>query len=126
MIPIIGVVKDDGVIDYSAPPGALGEVPVPADDGEWRALRVLGKAMHPTFRDGNVLYYLSTRFRPDQVANRECVVSAEGQIYVRFLYPSSDPSKWHLTSPNAEPMMNRSVDWASPIAWVRKWEVNLA
>lgn len=122
MVPIVGVVRSGGLVDYSQGPGALGEAPVPSDEGEWKALRVEGNAIAPTYKDGHILYYPSARFRPDQVMNRECVVSASGLIYVRNVMRGSEPDRWHLTAPNAEALLNQFVDWASPIVWVRKGE----
>lgn len=122
MIPVIGVVKAGGIIDYSQA-GSLGQAPTPPDDGEWKVLRIEGKAYPPTYQDGHILYYRAAKFSPDQAVNQECVVSVSGGTYVRNVMRGSDPNRWHLTAPNYEPMLNQTIEWVSPVVWVKKAEV---
>lgn len=126
MIPITGTVRSGGLVDFSAA-GTLGNVPPPPVDGEWRALEISGDdAIRPTYQDRDILYYSSARYAPEQVVNRECVVSVSGAIYVRFVRRGAEAGRWHLSAVAAEPLMNQSIDWASPIQWVRKRELTAA
>lgn len=118
MVPVVGVVRAGGLVDFS-----LGEsleyVPAP-EAGEWRALRVERNAIPPRYRGGEILYYPAERGLPEEARGQECAVSIGGQVYIRDLMSAAEPNRWHLGSPSSEPILNAAVEWTSPIIWVRK------
>lgn len=123
MIPIVGIVRKGGIVDYGGSPDELGQAPpLAGEEGvNWRALRVEGRSLYPVHRDGHLLYYRGVHAAPETAVGRECVVSVTdaGIVYVRFVFSGSQPNRWHLSNQGNEPLMDQVVEWVAPIEWTR-------
>lgn len=128
LIPVLGTINERGAVSVFEvdAKGALGNEPniefvsAPAGVVNGAALRVIGLSMWPRFGDGDVVIYERTPQSLDELLNRTCVVFAtDGRVWLKTLEAGSARGLYNLTSHNAPPMRDVSVDRAYRVAWVR-------
>ncbi|MEE9140176.1 MAG: helix-turn-helix domain-containing protein [Alphaproteobacteria bacterium] len=86
------------------------------------AVIVRGDSMLPAYRDGDVIYYSRDRdLLEEAFLRRECVVKlADERVFIKTVVRGSVPGTYTLLSYNAEPIADQPIEWAAPIAWVKK------
>jgi len=94
-------------------------VPKPAGFTEnTKALTVQPGALEPMYSAGTYIYYSTTIDPNDAAGYRGLIKVKNGPIYLRKLRYSEMPGKWTLSSENSHDLINREVEWFSPIDWV--------
>jgi DNA-binding XRE family transcriptional regulator len=126
MVPVVGYVGAGQTVyahDDHAKGGGLEEVDGPEGVGQGSvvAVRIRGDSMHP-MRDGWLLFYRRDQEGvPDDCLNRLCIVKVadDGPILVKELRRGYRPNRYLLTSWNAAPIEDVSLDWAAPVLSIR-------
>lgn len=67
--------------------------------------------------NGWIAFYDQRRDPPtDDMAGKLCIVGAvDGRVMIKKLLRGSRPGKWHLLSPNADPILDEEVEWAAEV-----------
>jgi phage repressor protein C with HTH and peptisase S24 domain len=116
-----------GSLYYSDPKagqwGVVGQVDAPPGATRVVALRVLGDALEPVYRDGDLLYFSND---PEQrrdaslCVGRDCVVQvAGGQVHIRRVGRLPNGAI-RLSAHGLDPIDGAEIEWCAPIQWVRR------
>lgn len=128
--PIVGYL-DHGTVVVPTTPTARGgfedagppliEAP-PAADGGLAALLVRDDDLYPVYRNGDVIFHDRARRSPHDCLQRECLVklAGDGGILIKVVVASPAAGRFTLIAFNAPPIENVRLDWAAPIAWVKR------
>lgn len=126
-VPLVGVLGAGGALSLSAQPamgGGLTEVDAPpfGEEGDLVAAEVQGDAMLQAYRNGDLIYYnRAAPFNESECLDVECIVRlATGEHLVAILARGGSAGLYTLIRHNAAPIVNASVEWATPIIWVQK------
>lgn len=84
------------------------------------AVKVRGPSMRGYFEDGAILYFDDVRKPPtEDLIGRLCVVELkDGSILVKRLVKGSRKNRWTLLSTNADPIIDKTLNWAARVMWV--------
>lgn len=84
------------------------------------AVKVRGISMRGFFEDGSLLYYDAVRIPPtEDLIGRLCVVELkDGSVVVKRLIKGSRKDRWTLLSTDADPIIDRAVNWAARVKWI--------
>lgn len=94
------------------------------EGGQPVALRVVGDALTPVYRDGDVI--MGVRHAgpaADNLIGLECIVQTDdGERFVKFLARGLTPGRFNLRShnPTEKDVENVRIAWAAPVAWIRR------
>ncbi len=99
---------------------AIDDIDLPAFDAdELAAIRVVGDAMYPFYKDGDIIYFKRERDLEAEVVGRECVVRlANGRMYLKRVEHGRHPGVYTLVSSNAPPLSDVALAWAARVVWI--------
>ena len=119
-VPVVGLVGVDGIIKFFE--GESGETaPMPPTAlGELIAIRVVGDALFPVHKNGDILYVSRSHDRIEpNCFGEECAVQLlDGRAYLKTLAEGSKPGCHHLRAFNAPDIENAQLAWAAPVLFV--------
>lgn len=125
-VPLVGYVGA-GMKYYGHPEtgdwGQIELVQAPPEAGETVvAVRVRGDSMYPVYRDRDLLYFdREGAAPPEALIGQDCMVQVRGgPAYVKILQRGSSPNLFSLHSYNHETIADVEIEWAAPIAWVKR------
>ena len=102
-----------GLDEVEAPPGETREIV---------AVRVRGESMYPGYNDGDLIFYQGAYGMPeDRFLGRECVARlVDGRMFLKRVIRGTAPGLYTLLSHNAPAISGVSIEWASPVRWVKR------
>lgn len=124
LVPLVGYVGAGAevfFVDDHAQGAGLEYIEAPSElAGTAVAVQVRGNSMYPAYKDGDIIFYDEHADDLTALIGRECVVRLRtGETFVKLLSHSSHAG-WTLLSHNAPPLVDISIEWAAPVAWVKK------
>jgi len=126
LVPVVGHVGAGAAIyplDDNETGGGLDQVEAPPeDDGDLVAVVVRGDSMEDAYHDGDVIYY-GRRLKLDdaRLLGKDCIVKVEdGRTLVKRIARGARRGRFTLMSHNAPLISDVVLEWAAPVAWVRR------
>mgnify|MGYP000179716045 CR=1 FL=1 len=101
----------------------VDSIPSPPDCPECNCIIVRGDDNAPRFFDGDAIFYKREDMGDPRRLIGSCAVIglATGEIFIKRILLSPRRGRFTLTSynPLVEPMLDRAVEWAAPIQWIK-------
>lgn len=123
-VPVVGVVTSAGMVEFNATAGLPGVMAILPDPGTMVGLKIVGDALAPAYRDGDVVFHRALsrdRYNPSLLHGLECVVElVDGSKLLRQV--SVQPNgNMTLIAHNAPALFNQQVVSAAPVEVVQRY-----
>ena len=128
-IPIVGRASPGAKISFFGDDAEVPRIACPSElsnNDNIAGIEVLGDAMLPIYRDGDVLFYIQNYAGiSEKAVGSICICEdACGGVWVRYVKSGSEPGKFHLITinPLGENVFDVQLKWASPVKlhWPRE------
>jgi transcriptional regulator with XRE-family HTH domain len=132
LIPIVGAIRDHGLIDFvEARPGSpVQHIKLEHGEHGQVAVRVRDDSMSPVYRAGDVLIGRKlTGMQISEAIGKDCIIrTLSGDGHVRILRAGGAKHRYSLRAYNpATPDIDDvQLAWAAPIVWIGRGTENMA
>ena len=121
VVGYIGAGAEFHAIDDHAKGAGLDSIDAPPGCSENAvAVKVRGTSMFPVYTEGDILVYSDRRTDIESFIKTRCIVGlSDGRILVKTITRGTTQPYWTLTSFNAAPIEDVTLEWCAKIEWVQ-------
>lgn len=121
-VKLTGLLQENkSVITELSKPHEIIETPLSFLEAGIECIKVTGTAGWPTYKDGDVVFYIAGNHLGNDIIGKDCVVTLEnGERHIGELQAGATKDHWILMMVNRAPRVDIKLASASPVRWVKK------